>query len=370
MWVVFVKGLKYRWVEYMLAIVMVAVVVALITAQRALSAHQEQQIHDLAHRLGKNMLVIPAETDLAAFYRFEYGRAEMPASYAERIQHSELSQHIKVIQSRLYGNITIGDLPVLIVGESTMAQSAAYQAVSPVPAGKVLVGPTAASRLGVKASDTLRLRSRELEVDGILADPPEGLDLGLVTSLDVAQDVLSRPGVINAMRLGGCWCRIDVPGLGSQIEQLLPGVKALTMQGMLRAQQGTIASAKRYTFMIHAVAIVLIAGIIMLLTWSQVRRAKREIGLLLAIGTTPAMITAFYAAAAGLVGVLGSFSGYALGTFLTTTAVSRLMGVSLVAAEGTLPVALGLSVTGSILAALYPALRAGRLDVTEILREV
>jgi hypothetical protein len=43
---VFVKSLRYRWLEYVLGIAVVAVLTAILTVQRSLSAHQEQQVHE------------------------------------------------------------------------------------------------------------------------------------------------------------------------------------------------------------------------------------------------------------------------------------------------------------------------------------
>ncbi len=76
---------------------MVAAVIATLTTQRALSSSTETQIHELAHKLGKNMLVVPEATDLSSFYAMEYDDASMPDSYADRILDSELRTPISLI---------------------------------------------------------------------------------------------------------------------------------------------------------------------------------------------------------------------------------------------------------------------------------
>ena len=67
-----VKSLRSRWFEYLLGALLIAPAGAVITSQRSLSASVEGKIHDLAHRLGKNMLVVPAKTDLSRFYELEF----------------------------------------------------------------------------------------------------------------------------------------------------------------------------------------------------------------------------------------------------------------------------------------------------------
>jgi hypothetical protein len=96
-----VKSLGSRWFEYVMGALLIAPAGAVITSQRSLSASVEGRIHDLVHRLGKNMLVVPAKTDLSRFYELEFDGPSMPDSYPATIQSSQVSQHIGYILARL-----------------------------------------------------------------------------------------------------------------------------------------------------------------------------------------------------------------------------------------------------------------------------
>ncbi len=140
---------------------------------------------------------------------------------------------------------------------------------------------------------------------------------------------------------------------------------------MIKAQKGTITAVKRYSVIIYVVAVLLIIGIVSILISSQVRRQRRQIGLLLAIGTAPSVISALFILKAGLVGIGGSLFGYMLSYPLIKKIGSILMGTSLTMPEGSLIIVLVSSLIISVISALVPALRASRLDPTEILfREV
>src|SRR3990172_8732007 len=145
MFFVFLKSLVNRWFEYILASLVVAVVIAALTTQRALSSSTESQVHDLAHKLGKNMLVVPKATDLSDFYAMRYGDAAMPDSHPQRIQDSELRQHISLVQSRLYGNVEPLGVPLVLVGERTISRGSVLQ---PLSSDTVTLGAAAANRLG------------------------------------------------------------------------------------------------------------------------------------------------------------------------------------------------------------------------------
>ncbi|VAX35455.1 hypothetical protein MNBD_UNCLBAC01-1162, partial [hydrothermal vent metagenome] len=148
------------------------------------------------------------------------------------------------------------------------------------------------------------------------------------------------------------------------------GTRALTIEGMIKAQKGTVAVVKRYSGIIDVVAIFLIAGIMIILTSSQVRRQKKDIGFLLAIGTSPWMITALFVIKAAIVGALGGLLGYLLGNPITHKIAASLIGASLPMPEGGLTSIFIFSIIVSSISALIPAVCAARIDPIEILREV
>lgn len=366
MLVLFLKSLVHRWTELLLTSVLVAGVSATLTTQRALSTSTDTQVHDLAHKLGKNMLVVPAATNLSDFYAMEYGPASLPDSYADRIVKSEPGKSISLIQSRLYGNIAPKDVPLVLVGDRT---TKAGRVLDPFSSDRVTMGESAASKLGIKTEDRFEVNGAQLTVAGVSNKPPDGLDVGVFGPLDLAQDVLDRPGQINAMRLAGCWCRLDVPQLGKQVEEVLPGARAVTIAGMLSAQKGTVATAKRYSAVTLAVALGLIAAMVVALIASQARRQLRQIGLLLATGATAWFVVVLFISRAAIVGLLGGLGGYWLGYPLTEEIASRMIGVVLPVPTGLLMPTVLLAITVSVVSGIVPAVWAARVDPTRVLRE-
>ncbi len=366
MLLLFFRSLRYRWLEYLLAAVIVMLVIATLTVQRSLSSSTEDQIHSLAHKLGKNMLIVPSETDLAEFYSMRYGSVSMPDTYPEKVQSSRVGQHIRSLQSRLYANVATGGTALTLIGERRVMGGRQFGAF---PRDQALIGETAARKVGVSRFDDLEINNHSLTVAGVIRNPPEELDVGVYTSLETAQATLDRPGEINAMRLAGCWCRLDVPGLAAEVEQILPGTRAITVAGMMKAQKGTIVEAKKYSLITLTVAILLIGGIMIALMLSQVRRQAREIGLLLATGATPRHIALLFVASAAMAGGVGGLAGYYLGIPLTAKVASALIGLPMSVSENLLGMTLVFSILVSSLAAFPPAAYAARLDPAEVLRE-
>ncbi len=358
-------GLRHRWLEHLLGATAVALVVAGLVTQRAVTAAADDSIHDLAHRLGKNMLVLPAGVDLGEFYRQRYSGPGLSDRAPDEIRRSPLAPHIRAIEARLYGNASEGRVPVIVVGDASFSP--------PAPAGLAgaYLAPGAARNLGAAAGSRIDLGPVALAVLGVAPDAPEGLDDAVFVPLEAAQRILGRPGEVNAMRLGGCWCRTDVAMLASEVEKLLPGSRAVTVAGMVKAQTGSVATMKRYASVLLAVGATLVAGVVAALVASQARRRRRELGLLVAVGAPPEGIAWSFTLQATLAGALGGLAGWSLALPAAGWLGTRTtLGAALAAPGDLLLPAVVLSALASALAAFFPARRAAALDPTEVLREI
>jgi putative ABC transport system permease protein len=347
--------------------IVVAIVVAALVVQNSLSASAEGQIHDLSHNLGKNMLVVPEETDMFDFYTQRYDDATMPDDYPDRIRSSTLARHIRGIQPLLFGNLEVNGVPLVIVGQKALFRASGSDRET---VRRAVLGDEAASRLGLKQGDTLVVGDVPLVVAQVAGSMREGFDIAVVTELSVAQQLLDRPGAINAMRVGGCWCSTDVPALAKDVQNLLPGTRAITVAGVLKSQKGIISRVSEYSRILYGLALFLIAGFIAALISNQLRRQKREMGLLLAMGTRPSWVTALFVTTAALVGTTGAILGIFLSFPLAEYFASRMIGYAVpISLELVTPI-LFAAVGMSMLSALIPAIRAGRLDPTIVLREL
>lgn len=362
MWMIFIGDLRRRWVEYALGAAAVALVVAALVAHRALTASAETAVHDLAHRLGRNMLVVPAGTDLAAFHDQRFGRESLPDSFPATVRSSHVAQHVRSIEARLYGNVEVGGGRVILVG-----QDFGWPSLGDVE--PAFVGPEAARVLGVGAGGTFRLGDVTFSTLQVADAPPDGLDGAVFVPLATAQRILGRPGELSALRLGGCWCSIDVATLAGEVEKLVPGARALTVAGMIQAQKGSVATMQRYSTALHVTGIAVVALVIGALAASQARRRARELGLLVAVGAPPRALAGLLTLQAAVAGAVGGMAGWAMAVPLTRHLGAAFLGSPLVPPAGLLVPAAGLAAIVSAVAASIPATRAAALDPTVVLRE-
>jgi putative ABC transport system permease protein len=362
MWMLFIGELRRRWLEYALGALAVAAVVATLVSQRALTASAEEKVHDLAHRLGRNMLVLPSTADAGAFHAQRFGKESLADTAPDTIRASELGAHIRMIEARLYGEVQVGAASVIVVGQDFAWPPSG-------DAHPAVLGESAARALGVGAGQTFRIGDAAFQVLQVSDAPPDGLDGAVFMPLAAAQHVLGRPGQLSALRLGGCWCRIDVATLARDIETLLPGTRAITAAGMIQAQQGSIATMKRYSGALHATGLAVVALVVAALVASQARRRSRELGLLVAIGAPPRHLAWLFTLQAAIAGAVGGALGWGLAVPATRYLGEALLGSVLTPPSGLLAPAIALTAVVSAVAASIPARRAAALDPTVVLRE-
>jgi putative ABC transport system permease protein len=160
-----------------------------------------------------------------------------------------------------------------------------------------------------------------------------------------------------------------VATLAPEVERLLPGSRAVTVAGMVKAQTGSVATMKRYSAVLLVAGVALVAGVVAALVASQARRRRREVGLLVAVGAPPAGIAWTFTLQAALAGALGGLAGWLLAVPAAGWLGTRALGTALAAPADLLVPAVILSALVSALAASFPARRAAALDPTEVLRE-
>lgn len=362
MWMLFIGELRRRWLEYVLGALAIALVVAAVVANRAVTASAENTVHDLAHRLGRNMLVVPRDTDLAAFHAQRFGPETLPDSTPATLRSSHVAEHVRSIEARLYGTVPVNGKPVLVVGQEL--DWPALGGVQPV-----VLGREAARATGLGAGQSFRVGDETFSVLQVADVAPDGLDGAAFMPLAAAQRVLGRPGQLSALRLGGCWCRIDVATLGKEVEGILPGVRAITVAGMVEAQKGSVATMQRYSGIIDVAGLAVVAAVVATLMISQARRRTRELGLLVAIGAPPREVALMLTLQGAAVGAAGGLLGWLAAIPLTSRAGEALLGAALSPPGGLLLPAVALAALVSAVAASIPAQRAAALDPTVALRE-
>lgn len=360
----FLKEVRHRWMIHLLIIFLMAFVISILVIQSSINSSAEDRIKELSHELGKGMLVLPQGTDLESFYAMQFGPQVMPDDYGDRIKASPIGKHARLIRPQLYGNITVNGTDLILVGREF--KSPRYGSIDHE---FMMIGSGVARSLGLKAGDTLDVKGNSFSVVKVLDPPPKGYDMALFVPLNAAQRILDKPGKINALNMGGCWCKLDVAGFAAEVENTLPGTMAITVDGMAKAQIEINDIMERYSILLWTVGTILVIGSIVFLILYMIRKGEREIGLLLSIGMSPVRIVIKNVVIAVVTAVVGALIGHALSVPLMSWFGKAFMRISLAPSMEYLPHFVFASLAIALAASSIPSWFVTRIDPTRLLRE-
>ena len=247
-----------------------------------------------------------------------------------------------------------------------------------VSGGRVAIGSTLASDLGIGVGDKLRVESTEgredvVTVSGVFTLGSESVDkTWVVTSLRHAQSLFALPGGATTVELKVADV-FDAERIAAEVR----GRTGLTADSWMTLNAelltGLSAQSSSKTMIQFFVVVSVALGIASVLIVSVVQKS-REIGILRAVGTPPRRVLAIFLIQGGVLGLLGSFVGSALGVafargfeLMTSTpdGAPRFpvqVDLALLVSATALATGVGLA------AAVIPARRASRLDPATAIR--
>jgi putative ABC transport system permease protein len=237
--------------------------------------------------------------------------------------------------------------------------------------GRVLVSENRAAKdhleVGDRVTMTMPVGVRSYEVAGIIADNNPVLYYPFTTTLDTLTAAGYQPA--DNLLLVNDRAGADSASVKNAVEKAtadLPTVTVKDQEGFAAEQRGQF---NQLLFLIYALLglalLIAVLGIVNTLALSVIERT-REVGLLRAIGLSRSQLRRMVRLEAVVIAVLGALLGVAMGVVFGIALMASLrdegLEVTVVPVVQLGAVVLGAAAVG-VLAAVFPARRAARLDV-------
>jgi len=219
----------------------------------------------------------------------------------------------------------------------------------------------------------VRLGGRDFRVAGVLAPVGSADDRMAFIDLATAQELLGRPGELSLVEVSALCIECPVEMMVAQISDALPNAQVTAVQQAVKARSMTLARVGRFGAALAMVVLVVGALLVFVTVTSSVTERRREIGVLRAVGFRRSHILSILGIEIAAVSAVGGFVGWGLGLGAGALAIRYFTQGAALAVDAdpiVAIVAVGGAVALGALGALYPALRASRLDPTEALRNV
>jgi putative ABC transport system permease protein len=356
----------------------IATIVTLLSLTKSMSGDIERKMDEF----GANILITPQSKDLSMSYGgislggVTFDQTEIRQEDLGRITSIPNSRNISVVSPKVLGGIRVADKDILLVGvdfgaELRMKQWWNVFGDAPKSENEVLLGSDAAKALNVMTGDFIAIKGEKLKVSGILDQTGSQDDALVFAPLRKAQKLLGKEGRITLVEVAALCAGCPISDMVNQIAEKLPDAKVSAIQQVVESRLHALDQFRRFSYGVAGVVVFIGALIVFVTMMGSVNERTTEIGVFRAIGFRRSHIMRIILLEAFLVSLLAGLLGYAAGmggAKFTLPFMAEARDATLVWDMSVMFGAVALSLVVGILASLYPALQASRMDPTEALR--
>lgn len=358
----------------------IATIVTLVTLTRSMSSDIERKMDEF----GANILITPQSNGLSMNYGgislggVTFDQREIREEDLARIKTIMNSKNISAIAPKVLGGVKVGTHEVLLVGvhfDSELKMKQWWQIFGEAPKtdNELLLGSDAANVLNISSGDTIQIKGETFTVAGVLSQTGSQDDSLVFASLGKAQKILGKEGKITLAEVAALCSGCPIGDMVTQIAEKIPEAKVSAIQQVVEGRLKALDQFKRFSYAMAGVVVFIGSLIVFVTMMGSVNERTTEIGVFRAIGFRKSHIMRIILLEAALVSLLAGVLGYAVGMggaklalpFMAESKNAQLAWDATVAC-GSISLALVLGV----IASLYPALHASKMDPTEALRSL
>jgi putative ABC transport system permease protein len=228
----------------------------------------------------------------------------------------------------------------------------------------VMVDEIYASSKNVHAGDTIEVLNNKWRVSGVVQS---GKLSRMFAKMEVLQEMFANNGKITA-----AYVKLDDPKRTTEIiatlKKKLPDFPIYSMEEFVSLISiNSIPALRNFIWVIITLGVLIGFLVVFLSMYTAVLERTREIGILKALGASPAYVVGILLRETAVLAVIGSVMGilFTYGTrFLINSTVPTM---SQVIVPDWWPIASGIALGASLLGATYPGLKAAKQDAIEAL---
>ncbi len=253
----------------------------------------------------------------------------------------------------------------------------------PVDDSSVVIGKTAAEKLGKNVGDTMiltysefysnetgtheYLASKEFRITGIVNTGGED-DSRIFCNLDAAQNLTGRENKINILHISTLCNKCTPDAIAYIIEREVPDIDVLTVKQIANAERDTLDLIQNLVGFISIIAVFTSILAVMTTMTLGVIESKKEIGLMKAVGADNSTVGLLFFGEGCIIAFIGGLAGFGLG-IVTARIIGNMVFDSAIHLKWWIIFAsLGLAFVTVILASLLPIRKALKVDPAVVLR--
>ena len=377
------RNLRRRKGRKILLVSGLTIGVATVVALTAITTTMRSDVANKLDEYGANILIVPKGNDLSLSYggvtvaSASYDVGELTLGDLDRIETIKNARNISVVAPKLLSAIPIDEQNVLVAGvlfpeELHLKQWWEMDGQEPSEPDEALAGVRVARTLQLRPGDKVEIMGHAFRVAGILAQNGSQDDDILFVDLAAAQRMLNKPDSISLVEVSALCTECPVEDMVGQIAEVLPQARVTALRQAVTLRMETVGQLSRFALAVSMVVAV-IGGLVVLTTMlGAVADRRQEIGLFRALGYRRQHVMRIILGEAALVSLVGGLLGWLAGMGIAALLAPRFANVtaSVIWNPWQAMSAIAGALLVGLVASLYPALSAARLDPTTALRTV
>lgn len=355
-----IENLKHRPVRTLLSIVAISIQVTMVLTLVGLSKGVLNDAARRARGVGADILIRPPGG--AIIISGGQMLARIIPVVVEKQPHVSMATGVLIYASDIFNYTSGVDLSTFnkMSGGFRFVQGGPFQ-----HPGDVIVDSLYAQQKKLHVGDAVPLLNRNWRLAGIY-EP--GMLARVVVPLDVLQDLTANTGKVSMV-----YVKVDdsanINPVISELSGRLKEYKVYSMEDFLTLfSAGNVPMLTGFIYVVISLGVVVGFLVVFLSMYTAVLERTREIGILKALGASPAFILNILLRETTLLAIAGSILGIAL-AYGTRALIAGLIPGTLIQdiVYDWWPKTAAIALVGALLGAVYPGLKAARQDAIEAL---
>lgn len=355
--------------------------IATIVTLMSITENMSRDIEERLDRFGANIVMVPKNENLSLSYGgisvgdVNYTAVEFDESKLPGIRQIKNSKNLGIIAPKVVGPWKINGKNVLLIGADLEAEQALktwwqFKGKPATNKDELIIGSKAAKSLQLEIGDTIQLDGNRFVITTVLLPTGGQEDDIIIGDLHEIQRILGKEGKVSLVEIAA-FCRgCPISEMTLQIAGIFPRARVTALKQAVMAKMQSIELIRSFSYGIAALVIFIGSLLVFVTMMGSVNERTREIGIFRAIGFRQGHVMQIMLMEAIIVGLIGGVLGYCVGNGIAWVTIPFVIkGGTFVGPDLSLgAISIILAVSLSLLASLYPALKAGRLDPSTALR--
>ena len=374
------KNLSRRKGRSIISSIGLILAIAVIVSTFTVSAAMQIQVGNEIDKYGPNIVVTPNTQSINVPYgNIIMGNVTIPEDSIDKILTIPNKANINVLSPKLYNQIPYGNSTILLVGvfpESELKLKKWWNVTGSLPQNdtyEILVGSALKTPLSLQVGSAFQIGNSSFMITGVLDETGSVDDYSMFLPIHVAQLLLNLEGRVSEIDVGALCNTCPVELLAQQIMDAVPDVKAMPVKQAVETRMQAVQQTANFSLLLASIILVVgVAGVTNTMLASVHERIK-EIGVFMSLGADNMHLYKMFFSESVILGLVGGLAGTLIGVLSSLILGPLLIDTPISLAELPLfpiPLAIGLSVSASVIASLYPTWRASKIDPVKALKAV